>query len=173
MRSLKQAQRTWEIHGTCCRSGECGNHLLSAQEFADESDRISPTNVSSIDPRLCCSKRGTYGILPYYPPVPRAHEPRLPPNYRPTRSKIMRARLTLSETTEVRRGEGRLISGSRARRTAAMIAAAMTRVDFIRVRSCICSAQGSLHFTHQCTTDRTGLGPSRYESFPRNISEGR
>ena len=31
----------------------------------------------------------------------------------------------------------------------------------------------SLHFTHQCTTDRTGLGPSLYESFPRKISEGR
>ena len=53
------------------------------------------------------------------------------------------------------------------------IAAAMTRVDFIRVRSCICSAQGSLHFTHQCTTDRTGLGPSRYESFPRKHLRGK
>jgi hypothetical protein len=31
----------------------------------------------------------------------------------------------------------------------------------------------SLHFTHQCTTDRTGFGPSLYESFPRKISEGR
>jgi len=62
---------------------------------------------------------------------------------RPTRSKIIRARFTLSETMAVRRGEGRLMSGSRARRTAAMIAAAMTSVDFIRVCSCICSAQAS------------------------------
>ncbi len=59
------------------------------------------------------------------------------PHCRPTRSKIIRARFTLSDTTAVRRGEGRLISGSRARRTAAMIAAAMTSVDFIRVCSCI------------------------------------
>jgi hypothetical protein len=35
------------------------------------------------------------------------------------------------------------MSGSRARRTAAMMAAAMTRVDFIRVCSCIFSAQAS------------------------------
>lgn len=49
--------------------------------------------------------------------------------HRPTRSKIIRARVALSDTTAVRRGEGRLISGSRARRTAAMIAAAM---DFRR-----------------------------------------
>ena len=61
----------------------------------------------------------------------------------PTRSKIIRARFTLSDTTAVRRGDGRLISGSRARRTAAMIAAAMTSVDFIRVCSCIFSAQAS------------------------------
>ena len=61
-----------------------------------------------------------------------------------------------------------------------MIAAAMTSVDFIRVCSCILlrpglplARNGSLHFTHQCTTDRTGLGPSLYESFPRKISEGR
>jgi hypothetical protein len=53
----------------------------------------------------------------------------------------MRARVTLSDTTAVRRGEGRLMSGSRARRTAAMIAAAMTTVDFIRVCPSICSAQ--------------------------------
>jgi hypothetical protein len=66
-----------------------------------------------------------------------------PPYYRTTRSRIIRARLTLSDTTAVRRGEGRLISGSLARRTAAMIAAAMTSVDFIRVCSCICSAQTS------------------------------
>jgi hypothetical protein len=63
--------------------------------------------------------------------------------YRPTRSKIIRARFTLSDTTAVRRGDGRLISVSRARRTAAMIAAAMTRVDFMRVCSCIFSAQAS------------------------------
>ena len=65
------------------------------------------------------------------------------PPHRPTRSKIIRARVTLSDMTAVRRGEGRLISGSRARRTAAMIAAAMTTVDFIRVCSCICPAQAS------------------------------
>ena len=75
--------------------------------------------------------------------IPSAHEPRLPPYCRPTRSKIIRARFTLSDTTAVRRGDGRLISGSRARRTAAMIAAAMTSVDFIRVCSCIFSAQAS------------------------------
>ena len=73
----------------------------------------------------------------------RPHCPQLPPYYRPTRSKIIRARFTLSDTTAVRRGDGRLISGSRARRTAAMIAAAMTSVDFIRVCSCIFSAQAS------------------------------
>jgi hypothetical protein len=63
----------------------------------------------------------------------------------PTRSKIIRARFTVYALgqTAVRRGEGRLISGSRARRTAAMIAAAMTTVDFIRVCSCICSTQAS------------------------------
>jgi hypothetical protein len=82
-------------------------------------------------------------LLVRSPAVPSAHEPRLPPYCRPTRSKIIRARFTLSETTAVRRGEGRLISGSRARRTAAMIAAAMTSVDFIRVCSCICSAQAT------------------------------
>ena len=65
------------------------------------------------------------------------------PYCRPTRSKIIRARFKLSDTTAVRRGDGLLISGSRARRTAAMIAAAITRVDFIRVCSCICSAQAS------------------------------
>ena len=108
------------------------------------------------------------------------HKPRLIANYRPTRSKIIRARFTLSETTAVRRGEGWLISVSRARRTAAMIAAAMTSVDFIRVCSCICSAQASrssrncsLHFTHQSTTERTRLGPSLYERLPRKISDGR
>jgi hypothetical protein len=53
--------------------------------------------------------------------------------YRPTRSNIILAKLTLSLTTAVSLGEGRLMSGSRARRTAAMIAAAMTTVDFIRV----------------------------------------
>jgi hypothetical protein len=72
-----------------------------------------------------------------------AHEPRLPSYYRPTRSKIIRARLTLSDTTAARRGDGRLISASRARRTAAMIATAMTIVDFTRVCSCIFSAQAS------------------------------
>ena len=82
-------------------------------------------------------------LLVRSPAVPSAHEPRLPPYCRPTRSKIIRARFTLSDTTAVRRGEGRLMSGSRARRTAAMIAAAMTSVDFIRVCSCICSAQAS------------------------------
>ena len=82
-------------------------------------------------------------LLVRSPPVSPAHEPRLPPYCRPTRSKIIRARFTLSDTTAVRRGEGRLISGSRARRTAAMIAAAMTSVDFIRVCSCIFSAQAS------------------------------
>jgi len=66
--------------------------------------------------------------------------PKLPPYNLPTRSKIIRARFTLSDTTAVRRGDGRLISGSRARRTAAMMAAAITSVDFIRVCSCICSA---------------------------------
>ncbi len=65
------------------------------------------------------------------------------PHDRPTRSKIIRARVTLSDTTAVRRGEGRLMSGSRARRTAAMIAAVMTSVDFIRVCSCIVSVQAS------------------------------
>ena len=70
-------------------------------------------------------------------------EPKLPLHDRLTRSKIIRARFTLSETTAVRRGEGWLISGSRARRTAAIIAAAMTTVDFIRVCSCICSAHAS------------------------------
>jgi hypothetical protein len=75
---------------------------------------------------------------PYRPHMNRSKTP-----YRPTRSKIMRARLTLSDTTAVRRGEGRLISGPRARRTAAMIAAAITRVDFIRACSCIFSAQAS------------------------------
>ena len=82
-------------------------------------------------------------LLVRSPAVPSAHEPRLPPYCRPTRSKIIRARFTLSDTTAVRRGEGRLMSGSRARRTAAMIAAAMTSVDFIRVCSCICSVQAS------------------------------
>jgi hypothetical protein len=82
-------------------------------------------------------------LLVRSPAVSPAHEPRLPPYCRPTRSKIIRARLTLSETTAVRRGEGRLISGSRARRTAAMIAAAMTSVELIRVCSCIFSAQAS------------------------------
>ena len=77
------------------------------------------------------------------PAVSSAHEPRLPPYCLPTRSKIIRARFTLSVTTAVRRGEGRRISGSRARRTAAMIVAAMTSVDFILVCSCICSAQTS------------------------------
>jgi hypothetical protein len=72
-----------------------------------------------------------------------AHCPQLPLYYRPTRSKIIHARLTLSDTTSVSRGDGRLISGSRARRTAAMIAAAMTSADFIRVCSCIFSAQAS------------------------------
>ena len=72
-----------------------------------------------------------------------ADELSLPLYYLPTRPKIIRARFTLSDTTAVRRGEGRLISGSLARRTAAMIAAAMTRVDFIRVSSCIFSAQAS------------------------------
>ena len=43
----------------------------------------------------------------------------------------------------VKRGDGWLISGSRARRTAAMMAAAMTSVDFIRICSCIFSAQAS------------------------------
>ena len=71
------------------------------------------------------------------------HKPRLTANYRPTRSKIIRARFTLSDTTAASRGDGRLISVSRARRTAAMIAAAMTSVDFIRVCSCIFSAQAS------------------------------
>lgn len=67
-----------------------------------------------------------------------------PPHYcRPTRSKIIRARFTLSDTTAVRRDDGRLISGSRARRTAAIIAAAMTRVDFIRACSSIFSAQAT------------------------------
>ena len=61
----------------------------------------------------------------------------------PRRSKIILAKLTLSLTTAVSLGDGRLISGSRARRTAAMIAAAMTSVDFIRVCSCIFSAQAS------------------------------
>ena len=82
-------------------------------------------------------------LLVRSPAVTSAHEPRLPSYCRPTRSKIIRARFTLSDTTAVRRGEGRLISESRARRTAAMIAAAMTSVDFIRVCSCICSAQAS------------------------------
>ena len=50
---------------------------------------------------------------------------------------------TLSDTTAARRGDGRLISVSRARRTAAMIATAMTIVDFTRVCSCIFSAQAS------------------------------
>ena len=68
---------------------------------------------------------------------------RLRHGYRPTRSKIILAKLTLSLTTAVSLGEGRLISGSRANRTAAMIAAAMTRVEFIRVCSCIFSAQAS------------------------------
>lgn len=72
------------------------------------------------------------------PPI--SFGPKLPPYNLPTRSKIIRARLTLSDTTAVRRGDGRLISGSRARRTAAMIAAAMTSVDFIRVCSCIFSS---------------------------------
>lgn len=78
-----------------------------------------------------------------FSPVPSAHELRLALHCLPTRSKILRARLTLSDTSAVRRGEGRLISGSRAKRTAAMIAAAMTTVDFIRICSCICSAQAS------------------------------
>jgi len=82
-------------------------------------------------------------LLVRSPAVSPAHEPSLALYCRPTRSQIIRARFTLSETTAVRRGEGRLISGSRARRTAAMIAAAMTSVDFIRVCSCICSAQAS------------------------------
>ena len=63
--------------------------------------------------------------------------------YRPTRSKIILAKLTLSLTAAVSLGEGRLISGSRANRTAAIIAAAMTTVDLIRVCSCIFSAQAS------------------------------
>jgi len=63
--------------------------------------------------------------------------------YSPTRSNIILAKLTLSLTTAVSLGDGRLMSGSRARRTAAMMAAAMTRVDFIRVCSCIFSAQAS------------------------------
>lgn len=57
--------------------------------------------------------------------------------YRATRSKIIRAKLTLSLTTAVSLGDGRLISGSRANRTAAMIAAAMTSVDFMRFSSCM------------------------------------
>jgi hypothetical protein len=61
--------------------------------------------------------------------------------YRPTRSNIILAKLTLSLTTAVSLGDGRLMSGSRAKRTAAMMAAAMTRVDFIRVCSCIFSSQ--------------------------------
>jgi len=40
-------------------------------------------------------------------------------------------------------GEGRLMSASRARRTAAMIAAAMTRVDFMRACSSIFSVQAT------------------------------
>jgi hypothetical protein len=92
--------------------------------------------------------------------------PRLLPCYRPTRSRIIRARLTLSETTVVSRGEGRLISGSRARRTAAMIAAAMTRVD-VHSRLLLhllrpglpLPRNRSLHFTHQSITDRTVCGP--------------
>lgn len=73
----------------------------------------------------------------------RPHMNRSSPHCRPTRSRIIRARFTLSDTTAVTRGEGRLISGSLARRTAAMIAAEMTSVDFIRVCSCIVSAQAS------------------------------
>jgi len=53
-----------------------------------------------------------------------------------TRSNIIFAKLTLSVTTAVNRGDGRLMSGSRANRTAAMIAAEMTSVDFIRFSSC-------------------------------------
>ena len=63
--------------------------------------------------------------------------------YRPTRSNIILAKLTLSLTTAVSLGDGRLMSGSRAKRTAAMIAAAMTKVDFIRVCSCVFSPQAS------------------------------
>lgn len=57
--------------------------------------------------------------------------------YRPTRSKIIFAKLTLSLTTAVSLGDGRLMSVSRANRTAAMIAAAITSVDFIRFSSCM------------------------------------
>jgi hypothetical protein len=87
-------------------------------------------------------KAGTYGIT-LLSARTAAHEPRLPPHYRPTRSKIIRARFTLSDTTAVKRGDGWLISGSRARRTAAMMAAAMTNVEFIRACSRIFSAQAS------------------------------
>ena len=63
--------------------------------------------------------------------------------YRPTRSNIILAKLMLSLTTAVSLGDGRLMSESRAKRTAAMMAAAMTSVDFIRICSCIFSAQAS------------------------------
>ena len=94
---------------------------------------------------LFCSDRTTlrFAACPLSGRIVRTEAPRLPIYCRSTRSKIIRVRVTLSDTTAVRRGEGRLISGSRARRTAAMIAAAMTTVDFIRVCSCIFSAQAS------------------------------
>jgi hypothetical protein len=119
--------------------------MHSTQDLADESDRISPTIVSSMTLLL---DRDAYlgpfcdpllaALVPYRP-----HMNRSSPHCRPTRSRIIRARFTLSDTTAVTRGEGRLISGSLARRTAAMIAAAMTSVDFIRVCSCIVSDQAS------------------------------
>ena len=107
-----------------------------AHIFLEVTGVIEHIGIVGMEP-LCDS------LLVSSAPVPSAHKARLPPHDRHTLSKIIRARFTLSETTAVRRGEGRLMSGSRARRTAAMIAAAMTRVDFIRVCSCIFSSHAS------------------------------
>jgi len=66
----------------------------------------------------------------------------LPQAYRTTRSRIIRARPTLDATTDVSRSDGLLMSGSRAKRTAAMMEAAMTMVE--AKRSCVLLSCSSL-----------------------------